>query len=125
MVTACTVSNDFSRSKNVEENNTRKTKKKGRNLSSFLDCLRRRPGFVLLLLPAALLASFYAVSSEEDYDFDPRYLYNNNDDDDDDNNEARLDAQGKKYKCQPIRRKGKKLFSFFLSSLHQRRWTGI
>ncbi|XP_003693232.1 uncharacterized protein LOC100866302 [Apis florea] len=92
MVTACTVSNDFSRSKNVEENNTRKTKKKGRNLSSFLDCLRRRPGFVLLLLPAALLASFYAVSSEEDYDFDPRYLYNNNDDDDDDN-EARLDAQ--------------------------------
>lgn len=101
MVTTCTASNDLGRSKNVEENNTRKTKKKGRNLSSFLDCLRRRPGFVLLLLPAALLASLYAVSSEEDYDFDPRYFYNNNDDDDDDNDEddeARLDSKGKKQK---------------------------
>ena len=38
-----------------------------------VDCLRRRPGVVLLLLPAALLASLYVVSSEEDYDFEPRY----------------------------------------------------
>ncbi|CAD1469913.1 unnamed protein product, partial [Heterotrigona itama] len=38
-----------------------------------VDCLRRRPGVVLLLLPAALLASLYVVSFEEDYDFEPRY----------------------------------------------------
>lgn len=40
-----------------------------------VDCLRRRPSVVLLLLPAALLASLYVVSSEEDYDFEPRSLF--------------------------------------------------
>ncbi|XP_033206967.2 uncharacterized protein LOC117166779 isoform X2 [Bombus vancouverensis nearcticus] len=38
-----------------------------------VDCLRRRPTFVLLLLPVAFLASFYVVSSEKDYDLEPRY----------------------------------------------------
>ncbi|XP_071872290.1 uncharacterized protein [Bombus fervidus] len=38
-----------------------------------VDCLRRRPSFVLLLLPAAFLASLYVVSSEKDYDLEPRY----------------------------------------------------
>ncbi|XP_026669249.1 uncharacterized protein LOC108624917 isoform X1 [Ceratina calcarata] len=32
-----------------------------------VDCLRRRPSFVLLLLPAALVASLYIVSSEDDF----------------------------------------------------------
>lgn len=38
-----------------------------------VDCLRRRPSFVLLLLPVAFLVSFYVVSSEKDYDLEPRY----------------------------------------------------
>lgn len=112
MVTTCmTVSNDLGRSKNVEENNNNNNstrKKKGRNLSSFLDCLRRRPGFVLLLLPAALLASLYAVSSEEDYDFDPRYLFYNNDDD----NERDLDSKGKR-KRNIFEEEVREYFSFF------------
>lgn len=113
MVTTCmTVSNDLGRSKNVEENNNSTRKKKGRNLSSFLDCLRRRPGFVLLLLPAALLASLYAVSSEEDYDFDPRYLFYNNDDD----NERDLDSKGKR-KRNIFEEEVREYFSFFFSFL--------
>lgn len=111
-----TVSNDLGRSKNVEENNNNNNnstrKKKGRNLSSFLDCLRRRPGFVLLLLPAALLASLYAVSSEEDYDFDPRYLFYNNDDD----NERDLDSKGKR-KRNIFEEEVREYFSFFFPPL--------
>lgn len=41
--------------------------------SRLVECVRRRPGLVLLLLPAALLASLYVASSEVDYEFESRY----------------------------------------------------
>ncbi|XP_076167170.1 uncharacterized protein LOC143146608 [Ptiloglossa arizonensis] len=47
----------------------RKTKKRSR----LVECVCRRPGLVLLLLPAGLLASLYVASSEEGYEFEPRY----------------------------------------------------
>ncbi|CAL7941598.1 unnamed protein product [Xylocopa violacea] len=53
------------------DGNQPKKKKRPRLVVEFF---RRRPGFVLLLLPAALLVSLYMVSSEEDYNFAPRYV---------------------------------------------------
>ncbi|XP_054011813.1 uncharacterized protein LOC128894230 [Hylaeus anthracinus] len=47
----------------------RKTKKRSR----FVECVCRRPSLVLLLLPAGLLASLYVASTEEGYEFEPRY----------------------------------------------------
>ncbi|KOX79261.1 hypothetical protein WN51_09063 [Melipona quadrifasciata] len=55
------------------DNDQHPSRKPKRGSRLVVDCLRRRPGVVLLLLPAALLASLYVVSSEEDYDFEPRY----------------------------------------------------
>ncbi|KOC62590.1 hypothetical protein WH47_04251 [Habropoda laboriosa] len=53
------------------EGYARKLKRRSRLV---LDCLLRRPSFVLLLLPAALLVSLYVmVCEEEDYEFEPRY----------------------------------------------------
>ena len=41
--------------------------------SRLVECVRRRPGLVLLLLPAALLASLYVASTEVNYEFESRY----------------------------------------------------